>query len=140
VAALLKRAVGKRSTAVFGYSGLEEGAQVVREVETQDFMTADWSPLPYELLGRVANRIVNEVRGGEPCGLRRDEQAAGDNRVGVKTGAIGPHSRLGDSWVAQVELPKEQGAIRKAQVGLREEQAALRQAQIALRKEQIAGV
>ena len=28
-----------------------------------DFMTADWSHLPYELLGRVANRIVNEVRG-----------------------------------------------------------------------------
>lgn len=35
----------------------------LRSVNTFDFMTADWSPLPYDLLGRVANRIVNEVRG-----------------------------------------------------------------------------
>ena len=35
----------------------------MRSVNTEDFMTADWSPLPYDLLGKVANRIVNEVRG-----------------------------------------------------------------------------
>lgn len=35
----------------------------LRSVSTLDFMTADWSPLPYELLGRAANRIVNEVDG-----------------------------------------------------------------------------
>ena len=35
----------------------------LRAVETQDFMTADWSALPHELLGRCANRIVNEVPG-----------------------------------------------------------------------------
>jgi GMP synthase (glutamine-hydrolysing) len=32
-------------------------------VETQDFMTADFSHIPYEVLGRIANRIINEVRG-----------------------------------------------------------------------------
>ncbi len=35
----------------------------LRAVETEDFMTADWCQLPHELLGRVANRIVNEVDG-----------------------------------------------------------------------------
>ena len=35
----------------------------LRSVNTLDFMTADWSHLPYEFLGKVANRIVNEVRG-----------------------------------------------------------------------------
>jgi GMP synthase (glutamine-hydrolysing) len=32
-------------------------------VETTDFMTADWARMDYELLGRVSNRIINEVAG-----------------------------------------------------------------------------
>jgi GMP synthase (glutamine-hydrolysing) len=35
----------------------------VRAVTTEDFMTADWARLPYDLLARVSNRIVNEVAG-----------------------------------------------------------------------------
>jgi GMP synthase (glutamine-hydrolysing) len=35
----------------------------VRAVTTSDFMTADWARLPYDVLGRISNRIVNEVRG-----------------------------------------------------------------------------
>ena len=35
----------------------------VRVVTTDDFMTADWAKLPYDVLGRIANRIVNEVSG-----------------------------------------------------------------------------
>ncbi len=35
----------------------------LRAVTTDDFMTADWAHLPHDLLGRVANRIVNEVKG-----------------------------------------------------------------------------
>ena len=30
---------------------------------TNDFMTASWAKLPYELLGKVSNRIINEVKG-----------------------------------------------------------------------------
>ena len=35
----------------------------LRAVQTQDFMTAHWAELPYTLLGKVSNRIINEVRG-----------------------------------------------------------------------------
>ena len=32
-------------------------------VDTEDFMTADWSRLPYDLLARISTRIINEVKG-----------------------------------------------------------------------------
>lgn len=35
----------------------------LRAVETIDFMTAHWAHLPYDLLGKVSNRIINEVNG-----------------------------------------------------------------------------
>src|SRR5262249_20332521 len=35
----------------------------LRAVQTTDFMTAHWAHLPHELLGKVSNRIINEVRG-----------------------------------------------------------------------------
>jgi GMP synthase (glutamine-hydrolysing) len=35
----------------------------VRAVETEDFMTADWSHLPHDVLARISTRVINEVRG-----------------------------------------------------------------------------
>jgi GMP synthase (glutamine-hydrolysing) len=52
-----------KSVGVMGDYRTYENVVALRAVETHDFMTADWSPLPYDLLGRAANRIVNEVRG-----------------------------------------------------------------------------
>jgi GMP synthase (glutamine-hydrolysing) len=35
----------------------------VRAVASEDFMTADWCHLPYEVLARISTRIINEVKG-----------------------------------------------------------------------------
>jgi len=52
-----------RAVGVMGDERTYENVIALRSVDTHDFMTADWSPLPYELLGRAASRIVNEVKG-----------------------------------------------------------------------------
>jgi GMP synthase (glutamine-hydrolysing) len=52
-----------RSVGVMGDGRTYEFVVALRAVQTQDFMTAHWAHLPYELLGRVSNRIINEVRG-----------------------------------------------------------------------------
>jgi GMP synthase (glutamine-hydrolysing) len=52
-----------RSVGVQGDERTYERVAALRVVETQDFMTADWAVLPPEVLGRISNRIINEVRG-----------------------------------------------------------------------------
>jgi GMP synthase (glutamine-hydrolysing) len=52
-----------RSVGVMGDGRTYEHVIALRAVQTQDFMTAQWAELPHELLSRVSNRIINEVRG-----------------------------------------------------------------------------
>jgi GMP synthase (glutamine-hydrolysing) len=52
-----------KSVGVMGDGRTYEWVVSLRAVQTSDFMTAHWSHLPYELLGRASNRIINEVRG-----------------------------------------------------------------------------
>jgi GMP synthase (glutamine-hydrolysing) len=52
-----------KSVGVMGDGRTYENVVALRAVVTSDFMTAHWAHLPYELLGRVSNRIINEVRG-----------------------------------------------------------------------------
>lgn len=52
-----------RSVGVMGDQRTYQETAVLRAVTSEDFMTADWAHLPYDLLGRAANRIVNEVPG-----------------------------------------------------------------------------
>jgi GMP synthase (glutamine-hydrolysing) len=52
-----------RSVGVMGDGRTYDYVVALRAVQTTDFMTADWAPLPHELLARVSNRIINEVRG-----------------------------------------------------------------------------
>lgn len=52
-----------RSVGVMGDQRTYQETIVLRAVSTDDFMTAGWTKLPYDLLGRVSNRIVNEVKG-----------------------------------------------------------------------------
>ena len=52
-----------QSVGVMGDGRTYENVVALRSVDTKDFMTADWSRIPYEILANVSNRIINEVRG-----------------------------------------------------------------------------
>jgi GMP synthase (glutamine-hydrolysing) len=52
-----------RSVGVMGDERTYQEAAAIRAVVTDDFMTADWVRIPYDVLARVSNRIVNEVHG-----------------------------------------------------------------------------
>jgi GMP synthase (glutamine-hydrolysing) len=52
-----------RSVGVMGDGRTYEYVVALRAVQTEDFMTAHWAELPYSLLSKVSNRIINEVRG-----------------------------------------------------------------------------
>jgi GMP synthase (glutamine-hydrolysing) len=52
-----------RSVGEMGDGRTYEHAIALRAVQTTDFMTADWAPLPHALIARISNRITNEVRG-----------------------------------------------------------------------------
>ncbi len=52
-----------QSVGVMGDGRTYENTVALRAVNTDDFMTADWSHLPYDLLARVSTAIINKVRG-----------------------------------------------------------------------------
>ncbi|MBQ0106600.1 MAG: GMP synthase (glutamine-hydrolyzing), partial [Methanocorpusculum sp.] len=51
-----------RSVGVMGDGRTYDYAVALRAVETTDFMTADWAQIPYPVLEKISNRIINEVR------------------------------------------------------------------------------
>jgi GMP synthase (glutamine-hydrolysing) len=52
-----------QSVGVMGDGRTYENVVAIRSVDTSDFMTADWSRIPYDVLATISNRIINEVRG-----------------------------------------------------------------------------
>jgi len=52
-----------KSVGVMGDGRTYDYVVALRAVITSDFMTAHWAELPYALLGKVSNRVINEVRG-----------------------------------------------------------------------------
>jgi GMP synthase (glutamine-hydrolysing) len=52
-----------KSVGIMGDQRTYEHVVVIRAVTSDDAMTADWARLPHDLLSRVSNRIINEVRG-----------------------------------------------------------------------------
>jgi GMP synthase (glutamine-hydrolysing) len=52
-----------QSVGVMGDGRTYENAVALRAVQTDDFMTADWSHLPHDFLAKISTRIINEVRG-----------------------------------------------------------------------------
>lgn len=56
-----------RSVGVMGDERTYDFTVAIRAVESQDGMTADWVKLPYDLLEKLASRIINEVKGVNRC-------------------------------------------------------------------------
>ena len=52
-----------QSVGVMGDDRTYESVVALRAVTTEDFMSADWARIPYEVLGEISSRIINEVRG-----------------------------------------------------------------------------
>ena len=52
-----------KSVGVMGDERTYENVVAIRAVTSQDAMTADWAKIPYDVLGRISNRIINEVKG-----------------------------------------------------------------------------
>ncbi|MEM8738168.1 MAG: glutamine-hydrolyzing GMP synthase [Planctomycetota bacterium] len=52
-----------KAVGVMGDGRTHEQVVAIRAVESQDFMTADWARIPYDVLATISNRIINEVRG-----------------------------------------------------------------------------
>ena len=52
-----------KSVGVMGDGRTYDNVVAIRSVDTSDFMTADWSRIPYDILATISNRIINEVRG-----------------------------------------------------------------------------
>ena len=53
---------GVKTVGVMGDSRTYDELIAIRAVTTDDFMTADWAKIPYDILGHVSNRIINEVK------------------------------------------------------------------------------
>jgi GMP synthase (glutamine-hydrolysing) len=68
-----------RSVGVMGDERTYDYTIAIRAVESQDGMTADWVKLPYDLLEKLASRIINEVKGVNRVRFRHHQQAAGDD-------------------------------------------------------------
>lgn len=52
-----------KSVGIMGDQRTYENILAIRAVTSDDAMTADWAKLPHEFLGKISNRIINEVRG-----------------------------------------------------------------------------
>ena len=72
-----------RTVGVMGDARTYEHVCALRAVTSTDGMTADFFPFPHDVLGRVRHPHHQRGQGHQPRRLRRDQQAAGHDRVGM---------------------------------------------------------
>ncbi len=60
-----------KSVGVMGDGRTYDSVVAIRAVETEDFMTAYWARLPYDVLARISSRMINEVRPRDGVGVNR---------------------------------------------------------------------
>ncbi len=72
-----------RSVGVMGDERTYEYTIAIRAVESQDGMTADWVKLPYDLLEKLASRIINEVKGVNRCVFDITSKTSRHHRMGI---------------------------------------------------------
>ena len=74
-----------QAVGVMGDARTYESVIALRAVETDDFMTADWSRLPHDLLARASTRITNSVKGVNRVVYDVTSKPPGHDRVGMTT-------------------------------------------------------
>ena len=84
-----------QAVGVMGDARTYESVIALRAVETDDFMTADWSRLPHDLLARASTRITNCVKGVNRVVYDVTSKPPGHDRVGIiRTAFTGSVSAL----------------------------------------------
>ena len=108
-----------RSVGVMGDFRTYDYAIALRAVNTSDFMTADAAQLPWEVLGKVTNRIVNEVKGVNrvmydctgkpPATIEFEQQKSSLPIIRALSIPVGEHDVFQRVILSQFELSSERG-------------------------------
>ncbi len=94
-----------QSVGVMGDARTYEDVVAVRCVDTDDFMTADWTPLALRPAGPHLDADHQRSQGRQPRGVRHQQQAAGDDRVGIGGHLVKARACRHCRWLSPTRSP-----------------------------------